>query len=191
MRSYRAFNSFGLLFATSTTNAAVTTQCVPNSLAVLLRAGAATELTKQNQSNNQPNYLADKERRDERIGSTPNDNAERATEDEPPKYRSLSNQTRSQPGLMACKQEKGETSTKEKSTIDATNFHDGDPRGHGNLYKRREVRRSDKGHGSKTQKNDCYYIKGQTRQVHRRSSHRKTRKDFSQRAPGSRRLVHS
>ena len=51
--------------------------------AVLLRAVAASNLTEQNQSNGQPDYFTDKERSDERVGSAPNDNAERATQDEP------------------------------------------------------------------------------------------------------------
>jgi len=44
---------------------------------------------------------------------------------------------------MAGDQEKEETSTKEEPAINATNLHDGDTRGHGNSYQRREVRRSD------------------------------------------------
>jgi hypothetical protein len=42
-----------------------------DSCAVLLRAVAASNLTEQNQSNDQPDYLTDKECTDKRIGSTP------------------------------------------------------------------------------------------------------------------------
>ena len=42
-----------------------------DSCAVLLCAVAASNLTEQNQSNDQPDYLTDKERTDKRIGSTP------------------------------------------------------------------------------------------------------------------------
>ena len=42
-----------------------------DSCAVLLRAVAASNLAEQNQSNDQPDYLTDKERTDKRIGSTP------------------------------------------------------------------------------------------------------------------------
>jgi hypothetical protein len=67
---------------------------------------------------------------------------------------------------VAGKQKKEETRTKEKKAINAANLHDGDTRGHGDFNQGREVRRSDEGRDSKTQKNNCHYIERETSQVH-------------------------